>query len=92
MPSINTPGEYNKDTPNWGDLRANARLRNILIDGASVGTSLDVGYVDDEGTTRTFEEGSVTSLPYSRDIEANVDVVITAVGATDVNVTIGINR
>lgn len=84
MPNITASGTYTKDTAGFEKLAATANKRSIVING-TLGTSLSLEYVDDQGTQRQLE--SVT-VPYSKELTLNLNLVLVSVGSPNLNVSI----
>ena len=88
MPDIAVAGTVTKDTLGFSGLKRTSRQRAVLLAGTTIGTTCLVQYTDDTGTLRTFEDGTITTLPDSLDIKANTDITIVTTGSPDLNVTI----
>lgn len=89
MPNITAAGTYTKDSVGFENLKATNKPRQIMI-GGTLGTSLTINYVDDKGTARPLENGTVT-IPYSKEININADLELVSVGTPNLNVTIRSN-
>lgn len=97
MPNIATPGTYTKNTPGFEFLSATTRFtgeprnQTLLFGGSSLGSSCVLNYVDDQGVSRPFEDGTIAALPRSMEIgHIEVDLEIIVAGSPDFNVTPGI--
>jgi hypothetical protein len=89
MPDISAAGTVSKT----GDksaalLAATPTTRQLLFAGTSVGTTCEVKYTDDEGTDRTLENGTITALPTSVQVEMNADLKVVTTGSPDFNLTV----
>lgn len=88
MPDVSAAGTYTKISANCVGLGATPHKRAILFSGSSVGDSCVVQYTDDGGTDRAFENGTISTLPTSITIEANIDVEVVFTGTPDCNFTV----
>lgn len=86
MPDIAASGTYDKDDAGFGWLKASPNTRVLLFDGSSVGTSVDIKYLDSEGVSRSIANGGVTALPADKTINLNRDLQIVVVGSPSFNV------
>lgn len=65
MPDITAPGTYTATDPGFDFLNPAYGTRTLLLAGSTLPTTLEIQYIDDRGTPRTFEGGNITSLPAS---------------------------
>ena len=94
MPNITAAGTYKKSDPGFEGLGKDSKGNKILcFAGTSAGDTCKIEYIDDEGVVREVENGSVTSLPWSKIIKGsnnrtNLDLQVTTTGTPDFNLTI----
>lgn len=89
MPDISASGTYTKaEGGSFARLAANRAVRQLLFAGTSVGTTCEVKYTDDEGTDRTLENGTITALPTSIEVDMNIDLKVVVTGSPDFNLTV----
>ena len=69
MPVITAAGTYTKNTPGFEFLGGSREVRTILIAGATLPTTLEIKYDDDEGVEQLLEGGTITALPTSKKID-----------------------
>lgn len=89
MPDISAAGTVDKT----GDksaalLAATPAVRQLLFAGTTIGTTCEVKYTDDEGTDRTLENGTISTLPTSVQVEMNADLKVVTTGSPDLNLTV----
>jgi hypothetical protein len=96
MPNITVAGTYTKASTGFNFLSGTQNQSGapndqvLLFAGTSLGTSVAVQYIDDQGVARTFKDGDITFLPTSLRIgPLEVDLQIVAVGSPNFNVTPG---
>jgi len=88
MPNIAAAGTYTKATAGFGALAATPARRVFKFAGSSLGDSCLLKYVDDAGELQTFEDGTITALPYNFELIDNVECKIVVTGTPNFNVTI----
>jgi len=89
MPDISVAGTYTKaEGGTFARLEANRSVRQLLFAGTTVGTTCEVKYTDDEGTDRTLENGTITALPTSIEVDMNTDLKVVTTGSPDFNLTV----
>jgi hypothetical protein len=88
MPDVSAAGTYTKDSPGCIGLGATPHERAILFAGSTVGSSCLVQYTDDGGTDRTFSNGTISTLPASITVKANIAVKVVFTGTPDCNFTV----
>jgi len=89
MPDISATGTVLASDEGFGFLKTRRNDMTILFAGSALPATLELQYIDDEGVARTFEGGSITSLPASVIVgPGNVvmQLVVTG-GSPDFNVT-----
>ena len=93
MPTINSAGTYTKDNVGLSKLAATNKLRAFTFDGTATGDTLDVQYLDDEGTFRDLENGDVAAvgLPRSFELTLDAELQIVTTGSPDFQVTISVS-
>ena len=89
MPDISVAGTVSKT----GDksaalLAATPAVRQLLFAGTTVVTTCSVKYTDDEGTDRTLENGTITALPTSIEVDMNTDLKVVTTGSPNFNLTV----
>jgi len=88
MPDISAAGTVDKSNGGFGQLGAVRATRQLLFAGTSVGTTCEVKYTDDEGADRTLENGTITALPTSIQVEINADLKVVTTGSPNFNLTV----
>lgn len=90
MPNITAAGTYTSRDPGFDFLsRKQTRPFQLSIDGTAP-TSIQIQYIDDQGTARNLQNGNITALPWSSHFEGasggrELQLVVTGTG--DFNVT-----
>ena len=89
MPDITSAGTYTKDNDGFEFLAGINQQRVLLFAGATLPTTLEVKYSDDQGVDRVLEDGTITALPTSiviGPVKRALKIVATG-GSPDLNVT-----
>lgn len=89
MPNITTSGTFDASTEGLSGFSPTDRVRSIVISGASVGSSTELQYIDDTGTARTLEGGTITALPWSKEVKLNANLQIVTTGTPNFNIMVG---
>ena len=64
MPSVTTTGTITQDTPGFEFLGFKDIAPAIGFSGTTLPTTLEVGYIDDDGNFQVLTDGTVSSLPH----------------------------
>lgn len=89
MPDITVAGTVDKTgSKSAALLAATPAVRQLLFAGSSVGTTCEIKYTDDEGADRVVENGTITALPTSIEVEMNADLKVVTTGSPNLNLTV----
>ena len=84
MPEITVAGTYKGDTIGFSFLKNNNKAIGLSFSGATLPTTLEVGFLNDAATFVPFTNGTITALPTSLIIDSVPEdgIVVVATGGS----------
>ena len=87
MPNITSAGTYTQSNPGFNGLRSTNSTKDLIFAGTAIATTT-VEYQDDTGSWHTTVDGSISALPTTLTVNANVPLRVVVTGSPDFNLTI----